>query len=989
MFWEIGNDIRKYIKMTLIPSMRNIFSSVRSLLGMFTVMLILQILLSVICIFGIENIKNQQAVLSDFNQSLASITDIITTDSGSFMTSDTFKTALSSTSIFIGAIIIWGICAITAYQKITFAAADRDKYIWGMYVTHGAKSKKIRAMLKCELYTPHLFATVIAYPLALFICNYSLREHGYSYPHSNLNLIAILAISYICIRLVVAYECFLIRSMSCTEMLKNEDSPKSISPPRKVARLTKGFTAFRYGSSSFSRMRKYYISLALIAAIPAVIWVCFHVSATGEDSFLSNKINEFAVTIKTGISEQKLDEIRNGKLSDIKGISSIEASADYDAAKIYTHFIADKQHFTTTANSPYFTSSYADNSITLCVANRALKQTVGYRMATVKDGTVNIIAPKDSTQYILAEGQKIFIAVSKLDGSIRTSTIDNLAVLEDDLKDDYNYVELKVGNVSYLQSQSLTEDGFLNVTDTYFILSNDDYEEITSLSTDDLTSHIPLRDVTYQSTLSSDASFNITVPLSYITTVPSVGDCVGLGGKYSLNIKLENIPVGGGVSTRTLEKKVRDSVEYAYINSVSISGDSLTLNVTPYDIITLEKGLGALPSIVLALGTPALDNTEIAFFAGSCGNDLTLSGGTIELDCLNVQICASSEIKAAQAGTHLILSEDQLAKKDGRLLLETFYADNSFRLVCADKTTLSSLGIDAATLSKDSNGTILMLPSSAVNYLQFSKGDKLRLAITKEDVVTYDEQGEAQGGSYDTLVLHLESNYFRYVTVYVEDIIYSDDIDKPYVLVGADSFATVIGKVSPYLNLDIIIDAGISNEEYARILEELNSWSINQTFNPSVKSTGNYLDYLLRKNANYSTIITVIGLIVPLIVPFIWYYPIATLFDRRRSELYVLRTIGKSRKTLTASFATEGALVCIAAFLSVILLCYPAMFVFKTICTLCKLPLEFDYSYLSLPALLLAGAFTALCAAISFAVCYVTTASKGRVKKPRRKYGNT
>ena len=986
MFWEICEGIRKYVKMTLIPSMRNLFSSIRSLIGMFIVMLILQMLLSVICIFGIENIKNSQAVLTDFNQALSGISDSIEGNVGSFITSDTFTTALSSTSIFIGALILWGICAITVYQKVTFASADRDKYIWGMYVTHGARKKKIKAMLKCELYVPHLLATVLGYPLALALCNYSLRDHGYEYSHSFINIVAILVISYLCIRLVVEYECFLIRSMSCTEMLREEDSPKSVCYPRKNSRLVKGFTAFRYGSSTFMRMRKYYISLALIAAIPAVIWVCFYVSATGEDSYLSSAINEFSVKMNVGISEDKLNDIRNGDLNEIDGISGIEAKAVYDADKIYTHILADKEHFSTVMNSPYYTTSYADNTVTLCVPNRALKQSIGYNMASVKEGTVAMICPSDNAKYALAEGDRLFIAVSKLDGSVRAIDANALSLLEGDLESEYEYMELEVASVTALRSQHLSQDGFLNIDDTYFLLNSDDYEKITSLSTEKLISYVGMDKVTYDKALAADGSFNISVPAESLSTVPSVGDCVDITGKYSLNVRLEGVPFGD--TTRTLEKKVSNSVSYAYINSVSRSGDRVILNVTPYDVIVLEHGLGALPSTVLALGTPALDNTDTAFFAGSCGDALTLSDGKIELSDISIQICASSEVSAAEAATHIIFSEKNLTETAGRLKLETLYADNSFELICADETTLGKTELDVEPIKKDSNGAVLVLPSSAANYLSFDVGDKLRLAVTLEDVIHYSEDGYLPKGSYDILEQHVKSNQYDYVVVFIDEVIYSDTAEKPQVLLGADAFSRVINKKAPYVSFDVIIDAGIESHDYAKMREELNEWATDQTFVPKLSSTGNYLEYLLRKNANYSTIIMLISIIVPLIVPFIWYYPIATLFDRRKSELYVLRAMGKSKGTLLRCFITEGALVSIASFLTVMLLCYPAMFVFKSVCTLCKLPLEFDYSYLSLPALLAAGMFSALCAAVSFAICYMTTA-KGRSKKPRRKYGNT
>ena len=558
MFWEIADDIKRYFKMTFMPSIRNLFSSIRSLAGLFLVMLILQSLLCVICITGIENISSQQAILKDFQVSVSDTEE--ETKKGSKQTStteteetkkvegevvsvsDNFKTAVSSTSIFIGALAIWGICALTVYKKITFASADRDKYIWGMLITHGAKKKKIKAMLRCELYLPAFAATAVAYPLSLFICNRAVIDHGYSYSHSIIKLLVVIILSYVCIRLVVEYQCFLIRSMSCNDMLREEDAPKSVCFPKKNSRLVKGFTPARYGSSAFLRMRKYYISLALVAAIPAIIWVCFYVSRVGEDTYLSSKINEFSVDISSGLSEDDLKKISEDKFGGIEGIDSVDASAIYASSKIYTHMLVDGSHFSTTVDSPFYTTTYADNTITLTRNDRAFKQLTGFNIASVEKGTAVIVMPKDAMKYSFSKGEKLFLAISKNDGTVRAVTDDAISILRNDLSDSYEYLELKVAAMHVLEPTSLTRSGFLNVTDCYIVLSNDDYEKVTSLDPDSFASYFRAEDVIADNTLDSNVSFNLSVPLSKVSKLPQVGDCVKINGQFTLEFDLTGLP---------------------------------------------------------------------------------------------------------------------------------------------------------------------------------------------------------------------------------------------------------------------------------------------------------------------------------------------------------------------------------------------------------------------------------------------------------------
>lgn len=987
MLWEIAEDIKRYFKTTFIPSMKNLFSSARGLVGLFFVMLVIQTLLCVICVTGIENIGAQQTVLEEFKLSVASESSIIAEASGSFITSDEFKTALSSTSIFIGALILWGVCALTVYKKITFASADRDKYIWGMLITHGAKKKKIKAMLRCELYLPQLVATAVAYPLSLWLCNYSLRDLGYAYSHSVWKLLAVLVLSYVCIRLVVEYQCFLIRSMSCTEMLREEDAPKSICYPRKSARLVKGFTPFRYGTSAFFRMRKYYVSLALLAAVPALIWICLNVSATGEDSYLAARINEFAVTLSSGISEKELSEISEEQLGGIDGVSSVEASAYYESSKIYTHLLADKGKFSTVVDSPYYTDIYADNTITLVRNDRAFKQLTGFNIPSVKDGTAVIVAPSDGAKYNFSEGDRLFLAISKSDGSVRAVTEDTLTMLESDLEGTYEYAELEIADVHYTKSSNLSASGFLNVTDTYIVLNTEEYERITSLSVDTYISYVKTADLSAETSLDSTASFDVTLPLSAFSNLPSEGDCIEIDGSYTLTFSLTGLPSYDGDIPDVYENHMTTGeFDYAYVNSVSVSGDSVTLNVTPHDIIVIERGVGIQPTVVLAIGTPKLESKVNSYFANTYEN-VTLAGGSVTLTGETAIVHTSTAVTAAEVGTHAILSKTSLVSTDGKLFLEELYADNSFDIACGDKTTLTSMGLNTDTVT--GSDAVLVLPSDGIHHFAFSVGDKIRLATTLENVALYNSDSTTEGGSYDTLTEHLKLNSYDYTAVYVTAVIYSDNVDAPVIIVSKDSFCSVINKKNPYINLEIYLDPNIDGEQYTAIRSAVNDWATSRPLKPSVSSTGEYLDHLLRKNANYSTIIMLISLIVPLIIPFIWYYPLATLFDRRRTELYVLHSMGKKKRTVRACFLFEGAAVTLTAFASVFLLCYPAMFIFKTVCSYFKLPLEFEYSYLSLSVLLVAAAASAVCAAVAFALCFATTKHKKKTRKPRRKYGNT
>lgn len=972
MLWEIYDDIRSYIKMTLIPSMRNIFASIRGLSSMLLVMLILQVLLSVICISGFENIVKQNEALKSFQEDIEASTVVganVEDNEGSYAMSNGFDTVKDGTLILVGALGLWAICSLAVYQRIASASSDRDRYVWGMYVVHGAKKKKIRAMLKCELYAPHFAATLIAYPLSLFLCNKLLDG---TYRFSVIPLLITLILSFICIRLVVEYECLLIRNMTPTYMLREEDSPKSICYPRKNSTLVRGFTPARYGRSSFSRMRKYYISLSAVAAIPALLWICLLVSAKGETEFLHKDVEEFTIKSQVGLSEEELGAIRDKTLQASDRVTAVNASASYDASGIHTHFLSEESLLSEKRYSPYFTTTYGDNLLTITMNDAAFKHYTGCQTIKPSRGTASVIYPDDHSDYAIKEGDRVFIAVSKLDGEVRVVDSNELALLRSDLENEYDYIELDVVSVKTYAQESLIASGFTYVKETYFVLNDEDYKEITSLERQSMS----VSEYEYTKLLDGKASFEITLSRSALKTLPKAGDCIEVLGAYTGHLVIQNVD-SIYLYNSTIEQAIKNNFSFAYVNSVTEDGDSVILNVTPQDEVLFSTPFGATIAIV-GFGTPKMASHDTTYFINTANEDLSFSNGTVKIEG-DIIIHTSSRISGAAAGVHAILPAEALSVTDGRLRLDELFANDDFIISAKDSTTSSVLGVEIGAV--ESGMLTLVLPSSGNHYLNVSEGDELLLATTLEDVFTYDPKAISTESKYDVLDSHVKNNQYDYTPLTVAKVVYSDETDRVHILVSSEDFSRITNKQGAYTSVSITLDNDTESAEYSRIRNWLGGLVAADVRLTSVSSTGAYLDRLLRANADYSSVILLISILIPMIIPFIWYYPLSTLFDRRRSEIKILEAIGKKRGQIYASFAAECALLCACAFLTVPVLCGPVMLIYKLSCIFFRLPIEFEYSYLSLPILIAGGAAVALCAAICFCICVAGTLPRKNKRK--------
>lgn len=1006
MFWEIKEYFRKLFSMTIRPAMKNLFSSKKSALGMLCVMLILQMLLSVICITGVENIATQRDILEDHNADLAKYENINESDEPDAATSTDYTSdesasgsgterlmssevsaALSGVPIFAGFLSLWTITAIIVYQRLSSASADRDKYMWGMYVTYGAHRKKVRNILKYELYTVLLVATLPSYFIALKLCNILVSAQGYKYSFGIISFLLVLLISYICIRLVVTYEVKLIERRSCTELLKEEEGPSKLARPKRSGRLRLGFSPLRYAMASFTRLRKYYITLALAAAVPAIIWICCQTAAYSQNQYLSSDINEYNISFENGISEKELENIFSKRLSEIEGISSVRASATYPADEISSFIIADISQYKSGSDSILHAGdAYADGDAILACANYAFKNKTGFS-ANVPKGNVTVLLPSDDTTYSLGEGDYLYLAVSRLDGTVRASVTDVNAKLSEDISEECEYKLFKINKITSLK-RAFSSSNFLNIENPYFLFNEEDFTAITSISADSFEQDIHNSDISFDGVMKPDASLDITIRKSDLSSIPDAGDTILLRGDASCNITLKT---AGGETLQKLSHML--SFNTVNINSVIDEGERIKINATPRASVVMKPDMVEPTVILFGLPKPLRSVPDNSIYLSHDVNegDITIEASFVSLDFDESVLYTDPSVRAIDAGTHIKLGGISISDEARRnkLFLESLYASNLFDIVCGDKTTSETLGTDITVT--ESGTAVVVLPTGYAHDFAFNAGDILRINTTTFDVSMYERENWQLNDAKERLSEAIKHKS-EYQKLEITDVVYSDAAEKPMLILCGEDFARALGKTAPYTQLAVFLDNDIDSERYAALnqaieyeLQKISDLNPGNGYISSVSSTGAFLDFMLKKNANYGLWISVIGILIPMTLPFIWYYPLATLFERRKHDYLTLKNLGKKKSNIISVFFIEGFMVALCALLAISLLCYPCMYVFDFVCFFFELPIDFNVSYLSPANFISAVAAGVACVALSFVICYFISAPRAPKKQNSRK----
>ena len=122
MFWDVIERIQDYVRMTVRPALRGLFSSKSFFISMLLAVFVLQTLLCVICFAGVNNTKNQNALLETCTSYIAGLN----VDAREAL-AEQVKVLMNSAGIFAGALIICWLCAVTVYYRLATASSERNR----------------------------------------------------------------------------------------------------------------------------------------------------------------------------------------------------------------------------------------------------------------------------------------------------------------------------------------------------------------------------------------------------------------------------------------------------------------------------------------------------------------------------------------------------------------------------------------------------------------------------------------------------------------------------------------------------------------------------------------------------------------------------------------------------------------------------------------------------------------------------------------------
>jgi len=953
MLWDVWEFIVDWFKLTLTPAMKNLFSSKKNFTGMFLAVLILQILLCVICIAGVSNIIGQNDILDDVERYIADDEELMWA----------VEVISNSTMILIGALCIWVICALTVYWKMTVAAADRSRYVWGMFICYGSARKKILKMLLCELNITMLVALVLAYPIAFLICREAAPATAEILASPGSFWLAFIIV-LIAVRFCAGFQTRLICRQTCVSLLGGEGVVENIISPRRSGSLICGFTPLRIAKTVFWRSRRYYASLALAAALPAVIWVCCQTASVSEMTALDEDIEEFVISAPTGLASETLELEYFDELDDIEGVASIRAEAKGSGYSLGIHVLVESDNVTGNTEYVKLSELCADSKFSFVpcndlsfFCNTGVSYSVAEGEAVVVFGgryrhdiwDESVEPPNDLKKYLLV-----------------SPSADDLEYPKNLLDDSYDYIKLKIKD-----TVSNSTDGVnFNIDGVFVILNPTDYEKVTKLDAESRNFAVNSDIFEIDTSAYSDGSFQITAKKSLLEQVPEVGGAIVIENSsiaYTAEMDFLNQDKTKD-EAENLEHLVRNGVinsRVFMIYEVEEIGDTVRMRVAPQSVSIVMKIFPAGDKLTINIGTPILEGTRLKVIARNPKVDFSVSYSTVSLSG-TATFDFMSDVSAEEIKSFMVLEATDIADTDGVVWLEDVYATNEFTLVCADTITPASMGFEDIYVSE--RGAVVIIPTGG--NIPFTVEDGQDLFIARSipfDPSDYEDNYKFFDNNSYLLQRQMEASKYQYERLTVDEVV-EGNVDSVHIFVDEAVYSAIIGLEKPYIQLGVLIESDVTPDEYATITAELSEWVRLTTTDEepiSFSAVGEYFGVMLRAAADYSVWLRIIALMTPLLIPMIWYYPQSMTFARRRNDCRILLDIGRRKRELRRMFLWEALMAAAVAAVGVIVLTPIGMLIFDITIDLFEMPLEFDFASFDAVSFVLALAVSAACAAMT------------------------
>lgn len=379
-FSDLFEKLRDYWRATVKPSWQNLLSEKRNTLRVLVVIVLLETLLCLLFASYSNNLSLAASMRAEaeifLKEQAGASTNALAATKASLNASISTLEA-KNTAVFIFSAATWFFTAFFIFFKTLSASVELKTFVYGLYITFGANTKKIRSFIFCQMLTLALAGLIPAIPTAQVICGiiYGFSSFGELKASDVLIVVGGFAVLLICVISLIAHK---ITKKTCVALLASSDVSGYVHSPSRSFRRVDLKNPIRLAAVSIWRMRTYHVTLAISAILPACLFFCCMSLAASCEQRNASTGFEYSLLYRDGVNTAVYQNDIRPSLERIDGVYSTQAEAQSSLS--YTggagaHVLLSQKNLTeTVGEAAVYGGTAADEILILSADYHSMKE---------------------------------------------------------------------------------------------------------------------------------------------------------------------------------------------------------------------------------------------------------------------------------------------------------------------------------------------------------------------------------------------------------------------------------------------------------------------------------------------------------------------------------------------------------------------------------------------------------------------------------------
>lgn len=918
MVSDLYEKIRKIWRTTLKPSVQNVLANKRIYISILIVFLIQELIL---CSILLVHANNAAAAAGMLEQVMSGGSGV--SDQSTFIRMELGQ----QRALCLLALSAWAVSSFLVMWRIFSANLERNRYVYGLFITFGADTRRMRFILSLDVLLIALVSLPVSWLLAGLVCSLIYHAGGAGCSWSAWTFFVALGLEIAVTVLCIGIQVGTMIRKPCVVLLASQGVEDYVVSPRRSYNVTGKNQPLRLAALGLWRMRRYYLPLFLCSAILCGLF-CGMTGLSADSQEIPDTAAQYVIRYN-----RQADTAWQEQVTAVEGVTGISGSGDEDAdirsaQTLGTHMVVLPSDTGIETGAEYDTL-YGVDDVLVYPANTETNSALGYTFLDVSQGYAQLILSTSGRNhsFTASVGERIYLRNGETGSltpvvirlryprsSVTTPVLllnpaDYEAVTGRDVFDwvyteraDASALSISKGEALIAAPRAVLEAAGISDGDTVTLCYRFREEDAT-----------PSPGIYYSGPDELLEAGTITLEDEFVSFTARLLETEG--GRYMIFRRSDNsigafdlsLDYGSDLSVLDLSDPVggKSTVSAGKTLMFFAEGDidtagsvlSIPARLTAADLNKSDDEYMATYYAYYNV-RPVIAVTEASgrklVFATRQRSSFTTDNHDPVMTYGDAYYLRTDSANLKDIGSAVLITEDQFTSYTQPQTYGKIHATDRFAVL--------------EDPDADPGKAVLLLPQSSTWELE--AGRTVQLAEPNDaDVRKYADSDMPLTGDY-LLELRFRNLQYRYVTLTLTEVKRDPDVTEPVFILSGKDYLAVAGTAGQINTLQVYVKAELDTAKIKKTEESLTALVAKISKNDpdagiSLEKTGEIWRVLVMKVSNLSPFLLELSILVLSMLPFLWYFTSSCFYKKREKEYQLLFYIGKEKAFLNRTAMTE------------------------------------------------------------------------------------